>query len=51
MKKEAPPQTSKIEQTNYTDTRITLTEAVLVPFFVVTFNMFSFVGTFLEIIS
>ena len=33
---------------NYKDTRITLTEAVLVPFFVVTLNMFQFAETLLE---
>ena len=36
---------------NYKDTRITLTKAVLVPFFVFTLNMFQFAETFLEKIN
>ena len=33
---------------NYKDTRIILTKAVLVPFFVVTLNMFQYAETFLK---
>ena len=37
-----------IKEANYKDTRITFTEAILVPFLYLTLSMFQFTGTFLE---
>ena len=37
-----------MNQANYKDTQITLTDAFLVPFLSLTLNMFYFAGAFLE---